>query len=526
MRQGCSRHIAFMIALAAWLGTCAAVAQTTPSVASIASHGLGSSVPACASCHGTGGGGQAAAGFPRLAGLNAAYLKRQLDSFAAGTRQSPIMQPIAKALTESERQALATYFSKLPLPPAVVLAASTSTAAAADDKLGEELATHGRWSQQVPGCEKCHGPGGIGVGEDFPPLAGQPAQYLAGQLRAFQSGTRKDNWLGLMHPIASALTERDIQAVSEWFAAQPAQTKGGKPSAFGQTPPTHAAVPAAGTQLAPAKRSTSGVALFEPPPRSAIPDTPFGAMVRQGERIFEHTGKYAGKYVGDDLNCSSCHLDAGRLAGSAPMWAAWVRYPRYRSKNGKVNTFAERLQECFRFSMNGKNVPSVDSNIIKALEVYSYWLATGAPTGRNLPGYGFPKLDAPPQSPTYANGERVYADKCAACHGPDGQGQVAGGVQVFPPLWGPRSFNWGAGMSSVETAAAFIKANMPFSRGGTLTDQQAWDVAYFLDAHERPQDPRFTGNVAATRKKYHDSRWSLYGTMMNGHLLGAAPSKK
>ena len=259
---------------------------------------------------------------------------------------------------------------------------------------------------------------------------------------------------------------------------------------------------------------------FTPPPASAIPDNPFGAEVRLGRDIFTHTQKYAKPYVGDGLTCESCHLDAGRRPGSAPLWAAYVRYPRYRSKNGKVNTFAERLQGCFRFSTNGK-APPADGKIIKALTTYSYWLATGAPTGKNLAGYGFPRIAAPPEAPDYARGQKVYETHCALCHGGDGQGQKVAGDYVFPPLWGPHSFNWGAGMSKVNTAAAFIKANMPFSRGGTLTDQEAWDVAYYLDAHERPQDPRFTGNVAATRKRYHGSKWSLYGKVVNGHLLGS-----
>ena len=76
-------------------------------------------------------------------------------------------------------------------------------------------------------------------------------------------------------------------------------------------------------------------------------------------------------------------------------------------------------------------------------------------------------------------------------------------------------------MANVDNAAAFIEANMPFSRGGTLSAQEAWDVAYFLDAHERPQDPRFEGNIDATRKAHHDSKWSLYGTVVNGRLLGS-----
>jgi thiosulfate dehydrogenase len=141
-----------------------------------------------------------------------------------------------------------------------------------------------------------------------------------------------------------------------------------------------------------------------------------------------------------------------------------------------------------------------------------------------LEGFGYPKQGyKPPKEPDYARGKKVFASHCALCHGDDGQGRKVAGQKsyVFPPLWGSDSFNWGAGMHSVKTAAAFIKANMPFSRGGTLSDQQAWDVAMYMDSHERPQDPRFTGDLAETRKKYHDSQWSLYGRTVNGHLLGS-----
>ena len=92
---------------------------------------------------------------------------------------------------------------------------------------------------------------------------------------------------------------------------------------------------------------------------------------------------------------------------------------------------------------------------------------------------------------------------------------------MFPPLWGARSFNWGAGMGDIRNAAGFIKANMPLGLGGTLSDQDAWDVALFVDSHERPQDPRFTGDVGETRRLFHNSRWSMYGQTVAGHVLGS-----
>lgn len=130
-----------------------------------------------------------------------------------------------------------------------------------------------------------------------------------------------------------------------------------------------------------------------------------------------------------------------------------------------------------------------------ALESYSYFLAKGLPTDEKAPGRGFSALPKPLLPADYARGAQVYADHCAACDGAQGLGQSSGGKIVFPPLWGPQSFNWGAGMGSVKNAAEFIRANMPLGLGNTLTVQQAWDVATYMDSRVRPQDPRFVGSV-------------------------------
>jgi thiosulfate dehydrogenase len=251
---------------------------------------------------------------------------------------------------------------------------------------------------------------------------------------------------------------------------------------------------------------------FTPPASTAIPDNEFGQMVRKGQDIFLHTAQYASQYVGNSLNCASCHLDAGRQANASPMWAAYVLYPAYRGKNKHVNTLAERLQGCFQYSMNGR-MPPADSETIVALESYMYWMAKGAPTGIKLEGQGYPRLPEPQQAPDYVRGKAVFAQNCALCHGADGAGQKSHGKTVFPALW--------AGMHSVSTAAGFIKANMPLGKGGTLTDQQAWDVAYYMNSHDRPQDPRFKGSVEETRKQYHDDAGNTYGTTVNGKVLGA-----
>lgn len=231
--------------------------------------------------------------------------------------------------------------------------------------------------------------------------------------------------------------------------------------------------------------ATSAMA-FTPPDESTIPKGPLGDSIKRGEAIFTATHKYAGPFVGNNLNCSNCHLDKGRKAGAIPMWGAWPLYPQFRTKNGKINTMALRIQECFVYSMNGKKPPA-DSDVVTDLQSYFAWLATGAPTGMTLPGQGYPELPASTTPPDPQRGAQLFAKSCAACHGDNGQGNEAAAI---PPLWGAQSFNAGAGMHEVEKAARFIHANMPQGQEGSLTPEQARDVAAFIDSKPRPADPR------------------------------------
>ncbi|HEY5612280.1 MAG TPA: c-type cytochrome [Lysobacter sp.] len=188
--------------------------------ATIANAGT-ATVVACASCHGKDGGGMAS--FPRLAGMNAAYLLRQLQDFDSGSRGNAVMKPIATALSPADRNAMANYYAALPIPAALAGAAAPATL---DTSPGARLANRGMWSKGVPACVQCHGPGGVGVGAGFPAIAGQPSGYLASQLQAWQKGTRKNDPLELMQHLSRSLSDAEIKAVSEWFARQPAAASG------------------------------------------------------------------------------------------------------------------------------------------------------------------------------------------------------------------------------------------------------------------------------------------------------------
>jgi cytochrome c553 len=188
-----------------------------PSGATLAQQGNGHGAAPCMACHRADGGGQDAAGFPRLAGLPETYLRKQLEDFANGSRVNGTMQPVAMALTDNERDALATYYSKLPVPTP----ASSPPLKADEAQLGQALATRGRWSKALPACEQCHGPGGIGVGDHFPPLLGQSSVYIGNELHAWQQGARHNDPLQLMQSVAGKLNDADIAAISAWYAAQP-----------------------------------------------------------------------------------------------------------------------------------------------------------------------------------------------------------------------------------------------------------------------------------------------------------------
>lgn len=183
--------------------------------AAITTDGTSAGAPACASCHGTHGEGNAESGFPRLAGLDAAYLVHQLASFVDGTRKNDIMQPIAKALTPQEREAVAAFYTSQQVTAA-------PNAGAPDAKLiarGAEFAINGDWQHGIPGCGQCHGPSGQGVGTAFPRLAGQTASYIASQIAAWQDGNRANDPQHLMSGVAHKLSEDEVKAVAAYYAS-------------------------------------------------------------------------------------------------------------------------------------------------------------------------------------------------------------------------------------------------------------------------------------------------------------------
>ncbi len=467
--------------------------------AEIYAQGVATKVPSCVACHGARAEGVDP--FPRLAGLPSAYVVDQLKAYADGTRSNPVMEPMAKLMDAGEMTAVADYVASLSAPYLPAPKASADALAA-----GARLVALGKWSEGIPACRDCHGPALRGGGAALPGLAGQPEAYLLSQLTAFHDGKRPGGPLELMGRIAAKLDSQELAAAAAYVASlregQETEAPRGEKTAW-----------------TPRAQSPDN---FEPPPDSALPANPEDAKAMLlGQRIFDDTPKYAAKYTGNTLSCRNCHTDRGRNPLSSPLWAAAPQYPKYRSKNRMINSLAMRIEGCFRYSENG-TPPPADSEEIVALMTYINWLATGLPIGITPKASGYPALAAPAAKPDRGGGETVYAAHCAVCHGATGQGSAFAGAQVIPPLWGPQSYNWGAGMHSLDNAAAFVYANMPYGVPGTLSEQQAWDVAAWINSQPRPQDPRFTESVEKTRELYHKNHANeYYGETVDGLTLGA-----
>lgn len=229
------------------------------------------------------------------------------------------------------------------------------------------------------------------------------------------------------------------------------------------------------------------------PAANTLPAGPLGASIASGRDALQNTGQRLPVFVGSGLSCKNCHLgngtEVGTEANSAPFVGVMARYPQYSARHGAVITLEQRINDCFQRSLNGRPLP-LDHPALVDMVAYMTWLSQGVPVGANVAGQGIPPLQLNQPADT-ARGEAVYQAKCQACHGADGGGtQGADGGYLFPPLWGPQSFNSGAGMTRHATAAGFIKHKMPRGAGDTLTDDEAWDVAAFILSKPRPT---FTG---------------------------------
>ena len=299
--------------------------------------------------------------------------------------------------------------------------------------------------------------------------------------------------------------------------------------AFAQSPAPVAAPAAPAAPAASAASSPSAAAPiqkdWQAPDISKLPDDKYGQSVRQGKALMEQTYKHIGpevkdaskRYAGNNLACTSCHMDAGGRKFGNPWVGTFVSFPQYRGREDAVSTTEERVNGCMERSMNGKKLP-LDSAEMKAIMSYLHFLSTGLPVGVKLEGGGTLKLKALARAADPVAGKQVYATTCVACHGVNGQGVRRGkagdadGYQ-FPPLWGADSYNDGAGMGRITLAAGFVKGNMPSGithLNAVLTDEQAFDVAAFINSQPRPVKANTVADFPARKNKPVDAAFPPY----------------
>tara|TARA_X000000950_G_scaffold103946_1_gene131132 strand:+ start:43655 stop:44662 length:1008 start_codon:yes stop_codon:yes gene_type:complete len=188
------------------------------------------------------------------------------------------------------------------------------------------------------------------------------------------------------------------------------------------------------------------------------------------------------------LSCSNCHLKAGTQNGAASFLGVTRRYPKFSGRDGKVSDLVDRINGCMERSMNGK-VLNREDPLMQAMLAYMDWLDKNYVSLENHRA-GFLAISIPKRAVNVDNGKAIYLRACALCHGEEGKGSKIGNVYQYPPLWGREAYNEGAGMNRVLTAAAFIKSNMPYLKANwkkpLLTDEEAYDVAGYINSKERP----------------------------------------
>ena len=224
---------------------------------------------------------------------------------------------------------------------------------------------------------------------------------------------------------------------------------------------------------------------WQPPSEAQIPGDSLGASIRRGLALITNTNDSLPRHAPGNITCSNCHLGGGRNVDAAPLAGSHARFPRYMERTGAVITLGDRVNYCFTRSLAGTRLPP-DSREMEDILAYLAFLSAGVPVGASTPGAG--GLPAMPVTLVgdAARGEGVFRTTCAACHGAEGQGNARANI---PALWGPKSYSVGASMARHERAASFIWHNMPLGNPRSLTHQQAFDVAAYVNGKPRPDSP-------------------------------------
>jgi thiosulfate dehydrogenase len=226
-----------------------------------------------------------------------------------------------------------------------------------------------------------------------------------------------------------------------------------------------------------------------------IPVTEEGKLIRYGRNLIENTAQYLGPKgtvakISNGMNCQNCHLEAGTKPWGNNYGAVAATYPKFRERSGSVETIEKRVNDCLERSLNGKPIDN-NSTEMRAIIAYIKWLGNEVPKGTKPKGSGIMELSYLPRPADPVKGKMIYTTTCERCHGKNGDGQINADENgyLYPPLWGNNSYNSGAGLFRLSRFAGYVKNNMPNPlnyHNPQLTDEQAWDVAAYVNSQPRP----------------------------------------
>ena len=236
-------------------------------------------------------------------------------------------------------------------------------------------------------------------------------------------------------------------------------------------------------------------------------------LILYGRQLIANTSDFLGprgtvRRMSNGMNCQNCHLDAGTKPFGNNYSAVFSTYPKFRARSGSEEDITKRINDCFLRSLNGNSLQP-DSREMKAITAYIHWLGQAVPKNKIPLGSGLVKVDLLQRPADPEKGKVVYLAKCQSCHGAQGQGlpMPEDPLSTYPPLWGDGSYNEGAGLYRLSAFAGYVKANMPFGASKDnpqLTDEEAWDLAAFVNSQPRPKHPFLDTDRPVISKKPYD----------------------
>jgi len=257
------------------------------------------------------------------------------------------------------------------------------------------------------------------------------------------------------------------------------------------------------------ENSDDTTAIWTAPDLKSLPPGPETDLLIYGRKLIENTSYYLGPRgtvgaMSNGLNCQNCHLDAGTRLNSNCLAGVASSYPKFRNRSGKLESIEFRINECMERSLDGASLDS-NSREMKAMKAYMVWLGKDYKPIKDYNIAATGPLPFLKRAADTAAGKRVFQSRCMSCHGLDGLGLYMedSTSYKYPPLWGQHSYNVSAGMYTLTKLAGFIKYNMPYSvtpLAPQLTDEEAWDVAAFINSQQRP-DKRFSYDWPDISKK-------------------------